>query len=97
MPQYDPLTASEEAAQEGLTRLAPSPQAVEPDQRATVAWLREAAEDGVAAAQFKLGLCFGNGIGVERNEAAARGWYLRAAAQGHPAARLRLERLPENA
>lgn len=46
-----------------------------------VEWLRCAAECGVAAAQVRLGRMLLAGAGVGRDEAAARQWFARAAAQ----------------
>ena len=44
--------------------------------------LREAAEDGNAEAQFKLGVCHENGAGVSKNPMEAARWYQAAAEQG---------------
>lgn len=52
--------------------------------------LRQAAEEGGAAARFKLGLRLEHGQGVAKDEAAAARWYRLAADQGHGEARLRL-------
>ncbi len=53
-------------------------------------WYREAAEQGDAAAQNKLGVAYENGDGVERNRKEAVKWYRKAAEHGHAAAKLRL-------
>jgi len=44
---------------------------------------REEAKEGIAYAQFKLGVCYERGRGVEKNEAKAVEWYSKAAAQDH--------------
>jgi hypothetical protein len=51
-------------------------------------WLREAAEAGDPEAQFKLGLCFAEGVGMALSVADARVWFLRAAEQGHDGGRM---------
>lgn len=45
-------------------------------------WLRQAAEQGNADAQFETGLCFLLGDGVEEDSKTALHWFLKAAAQG---------------
>lgn len=45
--------------------------------------LRPLAEDGVAEAQFTLGLMHAEGLGVARDPRAAAAWYEQAARQGH--------------
>jgi TPR repeat protein len=52
-----------------------------PEERA--AFVRAAAEAGVAEAQAVFGQMLLDGAGVTRNEAAALGWFVRAAAQHH--------------
>jgi len=47
------------------------------------AWIRKAAEQGLAEAQYHLGLLFETGDGVEQNNIRAAHWYLQAARQGH--------------
>ena len=47
-------------------------------------WYFEAARQGHASAQYSLGILFLTGSGVELNDAEARKWIARAAAQGHP-------------
>jgi TPR repeat protein len=48
--------------------------------------LARAAEDGLAQAQYELGLCYGEGDGIEQDYARCVYWYERAADQGHGAA-----------
>ena len=43
---------------------------------------RKAAEQGLAKAQYDLGVCYGNGYGVEKNYSEAVKWYRKAAEQG---------------
>jgi len=47
---------------------------------------RQAAELGVREAQWLLGRCYDEGLGVERSDVHAISWHLRAAEQGYPAA-----------
>lgn len=51
------------------------------DPAEAAAWVRCAAECGVAAAQLRLGRMLLQGSGVERDERAAFGWFARAASQ----------------
>jgi TPR repeat protein len=48
------------------------------------------AENGMAAAQYKLGLMYENGRGVPRDLAQAEEWYARAAEQGYSSAQYNL-------
>lgn len=50
------------------------------------AGLLRRAEAGEAEAQFQLGLIYQFSLGVPRDDAAARSWFARAAAQDHPRA-----------
>ncbi|TPX31810.1 hypothetical protein SmJEL517_g04945 [Synchytrium microbalum] len=52
----------------------------------SVAWLAQAAEAGLAPAQFCLALCYYNGIAVPEDDTSAFRWCERAAAQGHAGA-----------
>ena len=46
-------------------------------------WLcKKAAEQGLARAQYNLGVCYQNGEGVENDSAKAVEWYRKAAKQG---------------
>ena len=47
-----------------------------------VYWYRQAAEAGIAEAQFNLAHCLATGTGTPRDDAAALRWMLRAATQG---------------
>jgi tetratricopeptide (TPR) repeat protein len=50
-------------------------------------WLRKAAEQGHAAAQFSLGgVCYANGLGVPKDYAEMVKWWRKAAEQGHATA-----------
>lgn len=51
-----------------------------------VARFRTAANQGDAAAQYNLGICYRNGWGVTRDYAEAARWYRKAAEQGYAAA-----------
>ncbi len=48
--------------------------------------LKALAENGDAAAQFKLGLMYYNGQGAQRDYSTAIDWFKKAALQGHPVA-----------
>lgn len=55
-----------------------------------------AAEQGNTDAQYKLGLLYSNGQGVEQDYVEAAGWYLKAAEQGDAKAQFRLGRCYHN-
>ena len=56
-------------------------------------WYRRAAEQGLAAAQLKLGECYENGFGVKKDLKQAVYWYGKAAEQGDGMAQRALRRL----
>ena len=56
------------------------------DQVKSVFWLRRAAGQGHADAQYALGLAYFEGKGVPRDVAQARSWIEEAAKRGHPEA-----------
>lgn len=60
------------------------------------AWVRCAAECGLAAAQLRLGRMLLDGSGMKRDEQAAFGWFARAAAQGDAEAMNMVGRCYEN-
>lgn len=45
--------------------------------------LFKAATDSIPSAQYKLGLCYENGSGIEKNMETAMDWYYKAALQGY--------------
>lgn len=52
---------------------------------AAISWIVSAAEDeNHAAAQYCLGVCYHDGVGVERDACKAFQWYKKSAEQGHP-------------
>src|SRR4029079_1844232 len=53
---------------------------------ARAAWERLAADQGVAAAQYNLGLMYATGQGVPQDRAQAMTWFRLAADQGQPRA-----------
>ena len=55
-----------------------------------VKWVRKAAEQGFARAQYDLGLMYEFGTGVERSNEKAAEWYLKAAEQGYADAQYNL-------
>ncbi|MBR6066622.1 MAG: sel1 repeat family protein [Bacteroidales bacterium] len=46
-------------------------------------WYKKAAEQGVASAQYYLGLMYDKGLGVKQDIKKAVKWYSKAAEQGH--------------
>ena len=59
-------------------------------------WYRQAAVQGLPAAQFRLGLVYDRGAGGITDHAEAASWYRRSAEQGHPRAQFALGVLHEN-
>lgn len=53
-------------------------------------------ESGVANAQYNLGECYTNGIGVPRDYTEAEKWLEKAAAQDHAKAKALLQELPNS-
>ncbi|MBQ3332976.1 MAG: sel1 repeat family protein, partial [Thermoguttaceae bacterium] len=53
------------------------------DPQEAVKWLRAAAEQGDAEAQFNLGYCLQRGIGCKKNPRKAMWWFHAAAKQGN--------------
>ncbi|TGV06746.1 sel1 repeat family protein [Alcaligenaceae bacterium 429] len=53
-------------------------------------WFEKAAEQGLAQAQFSLGVMYDQGRGVPQNDAKAFEWYEKAAQQGDVDAQLSL-------
>jgi TPR repeat protein len=53
-------------------------------------WYRRAADRGLPAAQFNVGLAYAYGFGVEKDEAEAVRWFERAADAGHEMAQKHL-------
>jgi len=53
-------------------------------------WHREAEKEGATKAQYRLGVRYERGLGVERNEAEAIRWLTRAADDGHAGAQQHL-------
>ena len=48
--------------------------------------LLRTAQNGDPEAQFQIGVCFKDGLGVKANKAEAVAWYSKASAKGHPGA-----------
>ena len=57
-------------------------------------WYRLAADKGVPAAQFALGVLYLNGDGVAKDVGQARKWLTAAADKGNSSAKFYLDRLP---
>lgn len=53
-----------------------------PNYSEAIKWFRKAAEGGYAEAQYNLGLCYGEGLGVTKNATEALKWNRKAADQG---------------
>jgi TPR repeat protein len=53
---------------------------VQQDNEAATSWYRKAAEQGLAEAQYNLGVMYANGDGVAQDYAAAHMWFNLAAA-----------------
>lgn len=58
-----------------------------------VRWFERAAEEGMATAQWKLGLAFLHGVGIAADDERAAYWIKRAADQGNPLAQSALSEL----
>ncbi|WP_038050166.1 MULTISPECIES: tetratricopeptide repeat protein [unclassified Thioalkalivibrio] len=68
----------------------------EQDPTAALEWLGKAADQGLPAAQYYVGLMHENGQGTSRDPAAAARWYTAAAEQGYRHAQIGLGRLHQN-
>lgn len=58
------------------------------DHVASLYWSMKAADQGIAAAQTRLGTIYHEGLGVDRDPGRAAFWFLQAARQGHPGAQM---------
>ena len=56
------------------------------DYALAVKWYSKSAEQNYIDAQIQLGICFAQGLGVEKNEDKAHEWWLKAAEQGDESA-----------
>ena len=61
------------------------------DYSKAMAHYRNAASQDHTEAQYALGLCYANGMGVKRNSDKARHWYLKAIQKNHQKAQLALD------
>ena len=66
---------------------------IEPDLQEAAKWFRKSAEQGNITAQYRLGMMYLNGEGVEKNKDEATNWLLKAANRGDKAARNQLAEL----
>src|ERR1017187_3558352 len=87
--QIGTLTAKAEAGYdqaqfELATRYFNGVRGAQTNQAEAVNWYRKAAEQGLVAAQVKLGQCYESGVGVATNAVEAVNWYRKAALQGDP-------------
>ena len=69
----------------------PYGEGVEEDETEVLKWLRKAAKQGHAGAQYNLGVCYEFGYGVRKNRKKAVEWWQKAAEQGEEKAQERLE------
>lgn len=60
--------------------------ALSSDAKGSIAWYKKAAEAGSAEGQYQIGLAYAQGLGVEKDTAAARQWLSKAKANGYPLA-----------
>ena len=82
---WEPLAAEGHAdAQYGLYQIYSSGLLVDPEQGVAISWLKLAARQGHAAAQFYLGLSYLRGEGVEKDLEAAWIWFSRAEGKQFP-------------
>ena len=65
---------------------------VSQDYAAAIRLFAKAAKNGNPKAQYNLGYCYENGIGLISNRDEARCWYEKAAESGHSGAKQALER-----
>ena len=63
------------------------------DEQEAVVWIRRAADQGLADAQFILGLMHLKGKGVAQDPKQAAAWLCRAADQDHAQAKAALQKL----
>lgn len=56
------------------------------DYSQAVKWYSKSAEQGHIEAQVQLGICYANGLGVDKNKDKAYYWWQKAAEQGHESA-----------
>jgi uncharacterized protein len=66
------------------------------DYEKAMPWFIKAAERGFARAEVHIGELYVSGLGVPRDDAAARYWFKRAAAQGDAGAAEWLARLADD-
>ncbi len=66
---------------------------VEQSYKKAVEWFLKAAKQGLASAQYDLGLMYEFGRGVEQSDEKAREWYQKAADQGFEDAMVALNSL----
>jgi hypothetical protein len=65
-------------------------QGVKQDHGEAVRWYRKSADQGLATAQYNLGIMFANGQGVKQDHGEAVRWYRKSADQGHAEAQCNL-------
>ena len=61
---------------------------VRQDDAQAAQWFRKAAEQGVAQAQYNLGVMYAKGRGVRQDGEQAVQWFRKAVEQGYPQAQL---------
>ena len=63
------------------------------DYKEAVMWYTKSAEQGLAVAQYCLGLCYAYGQAVTKDMKEAVKWYTKAADQGNESAKKALEKI----
>ena len=69
---------------------------LEQDLKRAAVFYELAADTGLAAAQYNLGVMYAEGTGVEADIEKARGWLEKSAAQGNELAAQNLEKLKQD-
>ena len=82
--------ATEGNAENGMQEVLSDAWIENANQVEAVRWFRAAAEQGHVEAQFTLGNCYMQGIGITQNQAAAAKWIRKAAEQGYADAQFAL-------
>lgn len=89
--------------QQPLVRVPPpivpaaTPEQKDAAEKKLIEWQKQRAQSGSDNAQYELGVRYLTGKGVEQNDAEAKKWLQKAAAQGHSQAKRKLEELNKKA
>ena len=74
----------------GLLAQSPLHAGMTPEEVQAFTWHKSDAEKGVADAQYKLGLCYSEGLGVAKDPVQAILWWRKAAEQGDAMAQFKI-------